>query len=191
MLFFVSASKLSNGIQRLRHYIDDFFGALPSQKHATRLYHALFTVFEILGIPTKWEKCTKPGQRAKILGWIYDTLLQMVLSPQDKRLLLLRMIRIIIFTKKATVKFLQKLIGRLQHASQVIFPGKAFVGRIEALLHLPRHKGNESFPVGRFVITNLEWWERRLTSTAPCGMSFELLLKHLTHTNSTASAKDV
>ena len=140
----------------MRHYIDDFFGALPNKKHAVRLYHALFTVFEILGIPTKWEKCTEPRQRAKILGRIYDTVLQMMLLPEEKRLLLLRMIRIVIFTKRATVKFLQKLIGWLQHASQIIFPGKAFVRRIEALLHLPRHKGNENFPVGRFVIKNLE-----------------------------------
>ena len=56
-----------NGIQQLRHYIDDFFCALPDKRNATRLYHALFTVFEILGIPTKWEKCTDPRQRAKIL----------------------------------------------------------------------------------------------------------------------------
>ena len=125
-----------------------------------------------------WEKCTSLRQRAKILGWIYDTLLQMVLLPDDKRLLLLEMIRILKGTKHATVKFLQKLIGRLQHASQVVFPGKAFVRRLEALLHLPRHKENDSFPVGRFVLQGLDWWEQRLTSESPCGMSFELLLKH-------------
>ena len=167
-----------NGIQQLRHYIDDFFGALPSKADATRLYHALFTVFEILGIPTKWEKCTDPKQRAKILGWIYDTILQMVLLPDDKCAILLQMIRILKFTKRATVKFLQKLIGRLQHASQVVFPGKAFVRRLEALLHLPRHTDNKAFPVGRFVLQGLDWWERRLTSPSPCGISFELLLKH-------------
>ena len=88
------------------------------------------------------------------------------------------MIRVLKFTKRATVKFLQKLIGRLQHVSQVIFPGKAFVRRLEALLHLPRHKENDSFPVGRFVLQGLDWWEQRLSSTTPCGMSFELLLKH-------------
>ena len=167
-----------NGIQQLRHYIDDFFCALPNKKDATRLYHALFIVFEILGIPTKWEKCTSPAQRAKILGWIYDTLLQMVLLPDDKRTLLLKMIRIVLYTKKATVKFLQKLIGRLQHASQVVFPGKAFIRKLEALLYLPRHKESTAFPVGRAVLKGLEWWEQRLTSTTPCGMSFELLLKH-------------
>ena len=112
-----------NGIQQLRHYIDDFFCALPKKKDAYRLYNALFTVFEILGIPTKWEKCTKPSTRAKILGWIYDTILQLVLLPDDKKQLLLDMIRQIKTTKKATIKFLEKLIGHLQHASQVIFPG--------------------------------------------------------------------
>ena len=167
-----------NGIQQLRHYIDDFFGALPKKADATRLYHALFTVFEILGIPTKWEKCTSPRQRAKILGWIYDTLLQMVLLPEDKRKLLIQMIRDILRTRVGTVKLLQQLIGRLQHASQVIFPGKAFVRRLEALLYLPRHKDNQSFPIGKFVKWDLEWWLKVLTRDAPCGMSFDLLLKH-------------
>ena len=171
-----------NGIQQLRHYIDDFFGALPKKEDAYRLYHALFTVFEILGIPTKWEKCTEPGTRAKILGWIYDTIAQMVLLPDDKKQLILDMIRQIKTNKKATIKFLQKLIGRLQHASQVIFPGKAFVRKLEALLYSLLHGSNHDspieYPVNKLAIQDLEWWEQRLESSTPCGMSFELLLKH-------------
>ena len=170
-----------NNIQQLRHYIDDFFGALPRKTDAYRLYHALFNVFEVLGIPTKWEKCTKPSQRAKILGWIYDTILQMVFLPDDKKQLLLDMIRQIKTSKKATINFLQKLIGRMQHASQVIFPGKAFVRKLAllySLLHLSDHKSSIEYPIGKFVINDLEWWEQRLMSSTPCGTSFELLLKH-------------
>ena len=168
-----------NGIQQLRHYIDDFFGALPRKRDAYRLYYALFTVFEILGIPTKWEKCTAPSQRTKILGWIYDTLLQMVLLPEDKRKLLLAMIRKVLRVKRGNVKLLRKLIGRLQHASRVVFPGKAFVRKVEAILYLPQHENEEKyFPLGPIVLRDLEWWERKLSSNTPCGMSFELLLKH-------------
>ena len=28
------------------------------------------------------------------------------------------------------------------------------------------------------MIGDLEWWEQRLLSSTPCGMAFELLLKH-------------
>ena len=167
-----------NGIQQLRHYIDDFFCALPKKVDADRLYKALFTVFEILGIPTKWEKCTSPRQRAKILGWIYDTILQMVLLPDDKRQILLKMIKDILRSKRGTVKLLQQLIGRLQHASTVVFPGKAFVRRLEALLYLPQHKDTDEFSLSNFVLDDLQWWHDILSSDTLCGMSFELLLKH-------------
>ena len=167
-----------NGIQQLRHYIDDFFGALPKEEDAKTLYKSLFKVFKDLGIPTQWEKCTSPRQRARILGWIYSTLLQMVLLPDDKRDLLLSLIRKVLATKQGTVKLFRQLIGRLQHASTVVFPGKVFIRRLEALLHLPRFKDGDSFTVGTFVLQHLKWWEKILTSNTPCGMSFDLLLKH-------------
>ena len=167
-----------NGVQQLRHYIDDFFGALPNKEDAERLYQALYTTFEVLGIPTKWEKCTSPRQKAKILGWIYDTVLRMVFLPDDKRKLLLDMVQQALRTKKANEKFMRQLIGRLQHASQVIFPGKAFVRKLEALLYLPQHKNKDDFSIGTFVLNDLRWWKRILESPSVCGMSFDLILKH-------------
>ena len=71
--------------------------------------------------------------------------------PDDKKQLLLDMIRQVKTTKKATIKFLEKLIGRLQHASQIIFPGKAFVRKLEALLysllHLADHNSPTEYPI--------------------------------------------
>ena len=167
-----------NGIQQLRHYIDDFFGALPTWEKAWALYQSLYKTFEELGIPTKWEKCTAPSTQALILGWLYDTLLQMVILPEKKRVLLLDMINTALRTKKANKRWMQQLLGRLQHASIVVFPGKAFVRRLEALVYLPQHDDYTPFKLGNFVLDDLEWWRQRLTSGVVCGTSFDLLLKH-------------
>ena len=167
-----------NGRQQIRHYIDDFFGAIKDPKHAEILYKALYNTFKDLGIPTKWEKCTSPATRAKILGWIYDTILRMVFLPGDKRLKLLEMVERLLRTRKASVKFLRQLLGRLQHASRVIFPGKAFVRKLEALLYLPDHDQDREFTVSSFAVRNLRWWQKILSEPENCGTSFDLLLKH-------------
>ena len=125
-----------NGLQMLRHYIDDFFGVCKTKNEAEILFKALYKLFKELGVPTRQDKCQLLNTRNKILGWIYDTLDQTVSPPSKKRLLLLDMLDNILSNKSAAVKFLQQLIGRLQHCSQIIFPGKVFVRRLEALLHL-------------------------------------------------------
>ena len=45
------------GLQQLRHYIDDFFAALPTKEMATELYESVFKTFADLGVPTRRNKC--------------------------------------------------------------------------------------------------------------------------------------
>ena len=167
-----------NNIQMLRHYIDDFFGCRPRYEEAITLYNALFNLMKDLGIPTREDKCTPPARTAKILGWVYNTMFRRVELPNDKRLELLSMIRKLLRSRLADKKALEKLIGRLQNASQVIFPGKAFVRRLEMILYLPSLNYKSSVYLTDFIVKDLKWWEATLGNRTKCQSSFDLLLKN-------------
>ena len=167
-----------NGIQQLRHYIDDFFGACPTKSQAEKLYNSVIKTFKDLGIPTRPHKCFAPWISHKILGWWYDTVARTVGMIDDKRIELLNLILRLIKTHKSDKKSLEKIIGKMQNASLVIFPGKAFIRRLEALLHLTKFKYNEIIPLSSFVIEDLEWWANILQQRELCRISFDLALKH-------------
>ena len=167
-----------NGIQQLRHYIDDFFGACPTLEQAEKLYKSIIKTFEELGIPTRPHKCFAPYTKHKILGWLYDTINRMVGMLEKKRLELLESVKRHIATKKSDKKSLEKTIGRMQNAALVIFPGKAFVRRLEAVLHLTKFEYNVPIPLSPFVIEDLKWWKNVLSKPDLCKISFDLVLKH-------------
>ena len=163
------------GMQQLRHYIDDFFGACPSKREADALYRILIQTFKDLGIPTREDKCTAPNTKAKILGWLYDTLKRVVGMVPKKRLELLQMIKNLLRTKKSDKKTLERIIGKIQNASLVIFPGKAFVRRLEALLYLPALRYNTPIELNQFVLADLQWWHDILSKPKCCCISFDLV----------------
>ena len=167
-----------NGIQQLRHYIDDFFGACPTRAQAEKLFKSVFKTFEELGIPTRAKKCFAPWTKHKILGWLYDTINRMVGMVEKKRIELLNAIQRLIKTKKSDKKSLEKITGRMQNASLVIFPGKAFIRRLEAVLHLTKFEYKTPIPLSPFVIEDLKWWANVLSKSDLCRISFDLALKH-------------
>ena len=166
-----------NGLQQLRHYIDDFFAACPTKEAAEKLYKSVFDTFEELGIPTREDKCFPPWVTHKILGWLYDTVKRTVGMVNNKRIELLNLILRLIKTTKSDRKTLEKIIGKLQNASLVIFPGKAFIRRIEAAMYLTKLKYNTPIQLSPFVIEDLKWWANILNQPDLCCMSFDLALK--------------
>ena len=166
-----------HGLQQLRHYIDDFFACCRDYKTALKLYNSLFKLMKILGIPTRLDKCTPPATQAKILGWIYDTILRCVMLPNNKRLELIELIRRLLKSRRSDKKSLERLIGKLQHASQIVFPGKAFVRHLEALLYLPGFRYNKPINLTEFVCEDLKWWLNILEKEENVRTSFDLLLK--------------
>ena len=167
-----------NGIQQLRHYIDDFFGACPTKKEAEKLYNSVFQTFDELGIPTRVDKCFYPDLEHKILGWLYNTVKRTVGMVNAKRIELLNLILRLIKTMRSDKKSLEKIIGKMQNASLVIFPGKAFIRRLEAVLYLTKIDYNKPISLSPFVIEDLKWWANILSQPDLCCMSFDLALKH-------------
>ena len=166
-----------NGLQMLRHYIDDFFAIVRSRKDAQTLFDNIFNLFKELGIPTRLRKCEPPSIENKILGWLYNTLKRTVRLPDDKRENLLSAIDRILKLKCSDRKSMERLLGHLQNASLVIFPGKAFVRRLEAVLYLVMTKYDVKINMSDFVLEDLRWWRNILSDINKCSTSFDLILK--------------
>ena len=150
-----------NPIQLMRHYLDDFFGGHWSRRKARRQFRLVQKWMDKLGIPTKPSKCIKPSRVQRWLGWLYNTIRQCVSIPADKVARYRARILEVLKSGKAHKKQLQRLIGALQWAAVAIYPGKAWIRRLELVLH---YNLGEEFPEGveielpRFVLEDLKWW---------------------------------
>ena len=96
-----------------------------------RQYKAGVEWFKRLGIPTTTDKCSPPSTRQKILGFLYDTVLQKVFIPKKKAAAILGEMEAVLAAKTVERKKLQSLIGTLRWASVCFTGGPAFVRRLE------------------------------------------------------------
>ena len=84
--------------------------------------------------------------------------------PEGKRVayteLVIRLIRERL--KGTTKKVLEKLVGCLQHASPVVYPGKAKLRNLEHALHLEASDYNTKIILSDAAIIELKWWLRAL-----------------------------
>ena len=163
--------------QRLTyHYVDDFFGVVPTRSGicAQTQFETVIAWFVELGIPTKPSKCLAPATRQKILGFLYDTQLQMVFIPQAKRDELLAAIDRVLGMKTVSQLEVLSLIGKLRWASVCIFAGAAFVRRLEQQAN--RVKATHMHINVQPLKKDLLWWHAQISRAAD-GVSFSDLLR--------------
>ena len=167
-----------NGIQLIRHYIDDFFGCHPDKETAKLLYKQLIKWFRRLGVPTRPDKCHPPNTEQTILGWLFDTVSQMASLPDDKRTHILKMIANILSNGIVDLKLLEKIVGKLQHAATLIFPGKAFVRRLEVAMYCLKLNYGEKIILSEFILEDLRWWQQTLSLKQTVSQSFDWILRN-------------
>ena len=166
------------GVQALRHYLDDFFGACSSKKVAQIVYNDLIYLVQYLGIPTRLDKCQPPNNiYQKILGWGIKQNKQRICLPEDKRIEYLREVQQILKDKRASKQFVHHVRGRLGNVAQIKFPGKAFLRRLDAVLYLPKFKDTDTIDMSSFVLEDLRWWESVLQNPANVEVDFDYILK--------------
>ena len=122
------------GVPLLIHYLDDYVLVAESQTLAVAHKGILVSTCKELDIPLEPQKLVGPSQVLEFLGIEVDTIKLQLRLPTEK---LDRLMAILTETegKKAISKRqLQSLVGTLQHACKVIYPGRAFLRRLHALL---------------------------------------------------------
>ena len=162
-------------VRSLRHYLDDFFGGHCDESSAIDQFTTVQGWFVRLGIPTRLSKCVIPAQICQILGWIYDTIRQVVCIPLVKVNKYCAIIDAIVARGYSDKKELEQVVGKLQWASWVVFPGKAFVRRLEQLIHWDTLRYGKRIYLSKFVIDDLRWWSWALKKLN--GVPFSWLLK--------------
>ena len=120
------------GIIYILHYLDDFFGGAKKYKVALAQFKALFNLFDKLGIPTSMEKCVSPCRIIVLLGWKFSTLNQLTVTLTSKKIdKIIEKLRFYIQAKYITLKKLEKLIGSIRYAANIVHDGTTFCRELE------------------------------------------------------------
>ena len=131
-------------MQGVIHYLDDFLlVGDQSREDGRKLLDKVLATFDSLQLPIASEKLEGPTTCLTFLGIELDTVQMVRRLPRDKLMDVEQ--RVVSWLQRKDLRYcsrrsLKSLIGKLQHASKVVRPGRTFVGRLIGLLKgLPPH----------------------------------------------------
>ena len=150
----------TTSIYLIHHYLDDFFGGHKDPLVALQQLKAAYDWFDKLGIPTQLKKLKFPYWKQIILGWQWNTRDQTVSMPQYKVIsYTAHVTRLIRERERGTdKKDLERLDGKLGHASVGVSCGRAKLRNLQHALHLELRNYDERIILSDLVISDLKWW---------------------------------
>lgn len=144
------------------HYLDDFlFIGEAGTEDCNKLLREFESLAEELGIPLEADKTEGPTTRLTFLGIELDSVAGTYRLPQEKVEDLRANIRQLTQKKKATLKELQQVIGKLNFATRVIPAGRAFAKRLAWLTRGLTQKHHRA-RLTEGVREDMEQWDRFL-----------------------------
>lgn len=114
-------------IKNILHLLDDFLTIDPPDSMPDRTMAILTMLFNKLGIPLSTNKSAGPTNVLEYLGIILDSLKMEARLPLEKIHRIADIIGSFQNKKSCTKQELLSLLGHLNFASRVIYPGRAFV----------------------------------------------------------------
>ena len=125
----------SRGFTSIFHYIDDFIVVGPTESEVCELsLHTLTQTCDILGMPIAHEEMEGPATRLTVLGIELDTAAMEMRLPSEKLERLSTLLKYWRGRKAGSRKDLESLARMLQHACNVVRPGRTFLRRVYELL---------------------------------------------------------
>ena len=122
------------GVESVMHYLDDYLLVAKTKAGCRDALQILLQIFERLKVPVAPEKLEGPGTRLKFLGIEVNTE-EMSIRLSAEKLAELRMLVAEWLGKRSCMdKELESLVGKLQHATKVIRPGRTFLRCVFELL---------------------------------------------------------
>ena len=114
------------------HYLDDVWGI--GNNHKCDQQFKLWKQFNMsLGMKLSDTKISKPSQKQKLLGWIFDIKNSKLYLPSDKRERYLKNVKRIYNNGKVSLNDIREICGQLRHVCQVVFSGPATMRGLERL----------------------------------------------------------
>ena len=158
------------GITHIIHYLDDFLIlAPPGSSRCRQELEGLLALFGRLQVPVAAEKVEGPSTRLVFLGIVIDTSRMCLRLPSEKLDNLRTMVADWLPKKSCLIRDLQSLVGKLQHASKVVRPGRTFLRRMFELLK-GRPRGQQFVRLSAAFRSDLMWWHMFLESWNGVGL---------------------
>ena len=156
----------TRGASHIFHYVDDFVvvGPPESVKCSSDLELLLQTCAD-LGVEVAEDKTEGPSTCLTVLGIELDSVAMELRLPQEKLTRLRDALTSWRGRRSGIRKDLESLVGLLQHASQVVRPGRIFLRRLYNLLaQIRSYKPHHSVRLNAEAQADLEWWSTFLLS---------------------------
>ena len=112
------------------HYLDDFLIVASSCESCEEALRKLLTVFARLKVPVATEKLEGPTRTLTFLGIEMDMVAMSLRLPMEKMTELKLLVASWVGRRFCTLKELESLVGKLQHACKVVRPGRTFLRRM-------------------------------------------------------------
>ena len=148
------------GVTFVDHYLDDFITmGPPASGVCGENLERILAVCKELGVPLAMDKLEGPSYCLTFLGIEIDTRAGVLRLPADKLSRLKEAMTSWVARKSCRRRQLESLIGTLQHACQVVKPGRAFLRRMIDLLRVPSAtKGHHHIRLNCGFRADLHWW---------------------------------
>ena len=101
-------------------YLDDFFIHAATQAECAAIQRTLVSLLRVLGFAISWNKIEGPSKRITFLGIAIDSESFTIELPEGKLVEFYAMLQQFAGKKRATLRQLQQLAGRLNWACQVV-----------------------------------------------------------------------
>ena len=146
------------------HYLDDYITIGPPDSEECQ--YNLSTMLEVcrrLGVPLSNEKLEGPSACLTFLGIEIDTSAGVLRLPRAKLTRIRHTLHRWRGWRTCRRRELESLIGLLQHASQVVHPGRSFLRRMINLLCIAR-SAHHHIRLNHEFTADLWWWQTFLSS---------------------------
>ncbi len=121
------------GVSHCLHLLDDFLTINSPSDDADHTMYILRLIFEKLGIPLSPTKTMGPVTIIEYLGIILDSVKMEARLPLEKVQRIANVLQTFSNRKSCTKRELLSLLGHLNFACRVIYPGRAFVSYLISL----------------------------------------------------------
>jgi hypothetical protein len=146
------------------NYLDDLAG-VEKKENADFAYLTLTQILEKSGIEEAPQKCSPPSHIMVFLGVLFNSQTMTMEITPERLLEIKNLIKIWLQKKKATVKEIQSLLGKLNFVGACVKPGRIFVNRLLnwlRSLHADKGRKSKLFEVTYEVRKDIQWWDKFL-----------------------------
>ncbi len=147
---------------RIVAYLDDFLVIGKTQEECAEAFETLLRLLRELGFCIAWGKIEGPRQSLVFLGILIDTCSLVLRLPQEKVHSLRQLLASYGGRKRASLRQLQQLAGKLSWAATVVRGGRVYLQRVLDLLR-PLTHANHKVRLGMEFYADVEWWKDNIT----------------------------